>query len=171
MNTLFCIEKFIVSILEKVLSILVAILVIDVVWQVITRYILNNPSSWTTEVATILLIWISLLGTALAFQKKGHLGFDYIVEHLSPKYKNICEYIVLGIIAFFVIFILIGGGSRLVYLVLLTKQMSPVLGFKIGYAYTVIPISGILMILFLIKMLIEKIYFDIDTKNINKENK
>ena len=151
------IEKIIVKFIETVISIFTTLLVIDVIWQVTSRYILNVPCSWSTEVATILLIWITLLGTAIAFVRKGHLGFDYFVNKLRPRYKAFTEYIVLCAMGFFTIFVFIGGGSRLVYLVLITHQMSPVLGVRTGYFYTVIPICGIIMLFFIIRIFIERI--------------
>ena len=51
--------------LEKILATLMGLLVIDVIWQVSTRFILNNPSSFTDELARFLLIWLGLLGAAL----------------------------------------------------------------------------------------------------------
>ncbi|NIX00358.1 MAG: TRAP transporter small permease subunit, partial [Phycisphaerae bacterium] len=52
------------------------VLVIDVTWQVITRFVLKNPSSWTEELATYLLIWVGLLGAAVALHRGAHLGID-----------------------------------------------------------------------------------------------
>ena len=49
------------KIVRLVLIILLSLLVIDVVWQVFTRYILQAPSTFTDELARYLLIWVSLL--------------------------------------------------------------------------------------------------------------
>jgi TRAP-type C4-dicarboxylate transport system permease small subunit len=157
MKYLDYIEKIIVKIIEVIVSIFTALLVVDVVWQVASRYVFNVPCSWSTEVATILLIWITLLGAAIAFARKGHLGFDYLVNKLSKTHKTITEYLVLLSMGFFTVFVFIGGGTRLVYLVLITHQMSPVLGVRIGYFYTVIPICGVIMLFFIIRIFIEKI--------------
>ena len=52
--------------LELSLIFLMAFLVVDVLWQVLSRYILVSPSSVTDELAGYLLIWVGLLGAALA---------------------------------------------------------------------------------------------------------
>lgn len=50
--------------LEWTLVIFMSILVINVLWQVTSRYIMNSPSSFTDELAGYLLIWVGLLGAA-----------------------------------------------------------------------------------------------------------
>ena len=48
-----------------VLSFLV--LFLCVLWQVFSRYVLNNPATFTEEVSRFAVIWLSLLGTAYAY--------------------------------------------------------------------------------------------------------
>ena len=45
------------KILETVLGLLVAVMVLGCIWQVITRFVLNNPSKYTEELLRYLLIW------------------------------------------------------------------------------------------------------------------
>ena len=51
-------------ILEIVLVTLLGIMVINVSWQVFSRYVLANPSSFTDELARYLMIWLGVMGTA-----------------------------------------------------------------------------------------------------------
>lgn len=48
--------------LETVLSILVALMVVGCFWQVITRFLLHNPSKYTEELLRYMLIWLTMLG-------------------------------------------------------------------------------------------------------------
>ena len=82
--------------LEFVTAFSMAALVVDVTWQVITRFILNNPSSWTEEVATYLMIWVGLLGSAVALNRRAHLGIDYFVGKLDFKKRLITESFVIS---------------------------------------------------------------------------
>ena len=75
--------------LDFVTAAVMGILVIDVTWQVITRFILKDPSSWSEELATYLMIWVGLLGAAVALNRGAHLGIDYFVGKLSEKKKTI----------------------------------------------------------------------------------
>ena len=75
-------KSFLVKILELMLIFSVGALVLDVVWGVFTRYVMGEQAKWTEELARFLLVWVSLLGGALAFGTKGHLGVDYFVGKL-----------------------------------------------------------------------------------------
>ena len=55
-------RQFIDKLLEKFVAAIMAILVVDVLWQVISRYVLSSPSSFTDELAGFLLIWVGLFG-------------------------------------------------------------------------------------------------------------
>ena len=81
-------NKWLVRSLEWTVMIIMAVLVIDVLLQVFTRKILQNPWGWTEELARMLLIWLSLLGAAVGFQRMSHLGVDYFVNKFPPKPKN-----------------------------------------------------------------------------------
>ena len=74
------------GVLDKTLELLtmvaVAVLVVDVVWQIFTRFVLNNPSSWSEEFSTFLLMWVGLLGAAVAVNRTAHLGVDFFVLKL-----------------------------------------------------------------------------------------
>ena len=62
------------------LSFLLTIMVLDVIWQVFTRFVLKHPSSYTEELAGFLLIWIGLLGAGYAFYIRAHLGIDILKQ-------------------------------------------------------------------------------------------
>ncbi|GAB1359158.1 hypothetical protein MASR1M31_09390 [Porphyromonadaceae bacterium] len=69
-------RKSIDKVLGILLIVLMSVLIIDVMWQVISRYVLANPSSFTDEVAGYLLVWVGLLGAAYVAGKKDHLAID-----------------------------------------------------------------------------------------------
>ena len=73
------------NVLEKlVLSILVLMLV-SVVWQVFSRFVLSTPSTITDEISSFSLIWVGLLGAAYATGKNLHLAIDLIPENVVQK--------------------------------------------------------------------------------------
>ena len=79
------IKKILDRSLEVLVTTAMAVLVLDVVWQVFTRYILRNPSDWTEELATYLMIWVGMLGASVALNRGAHLGIDYFTLKLSLK--------------------------------------------------------------------------------------
>lgn len=140
------------TLLEKglgaILGLLMAAMVLDVSWQVITRFILNNPSSYTEELARFLLIWIGLLGAAYAYRKKAHLGLDILSEKLEgAAHRRLDIFISLVCMAFAAV-LMVYGGMKLVLLTLELEQLSAALQVRIGYVYTVLPLSGALIVLF-----------------------
>ncbi len=139
------------------LTILMAIMVLDVTWQVLTRFILKNPSSFTEELAGFLLIWIGLLGASYAYYTKAHLGIDVLTYKLTGTKKQVIEILINVIVLAFAFFVMVVGGLRLVNLTFTLSQISPALGIEMGYIYLVIPISGIFVIYFAIFFIVEAI--------------
>jgi TRAP-type C4-dicarboxylate transport system permease small subunit len=148
------------KILDRSLEILVmtamAVLTADVLWQVFTRFILKNPSTWTEELAIFLLIWVALLGAAVALGRGAHLGIDYLVNKLSVKKKLCTEVFVFLCIALFSLCVMVIGGIDLVTSTLKLGQVSPALGIEIGYVYLAIPISGFFIALYSVIGLVER---------------
>jgi len=134
--------------IEWLLIFLMAVLVVDVVWQVATRYILGSASSFTEEVARFLLIWIGLLGSAYAYRKNLHLAFDYLAHKLSRPVLRKLEIVIHLLIALFSILVLVMGGSYLVQLTWELNQVSAAMQIKLAYIYSVLPISGVLIVIY-----------------------
>ena len=134
--------------LKWILIILLTVMVIDVSLQVFSRYILQQSSSVTEELATFLLIWVGLLGAAYAYREKAHLGIDLISDRLSSKGKFYSEIIVLIVVVLVSFFVFVFGGLRLVYITFTLNQLSPAMRINMGFIYSVIPITGILIILY-----------------------
>lgn len=134
--------------LEWVLVFLMSILVLDVLWQVISRYVMNSPSSFTDELAGFLLIWVGLLGATYVAGKREHLAIDILLQRSSPRRKYVLEMIISSVIILFSITVLIVGGSWLVYTRFYLTVKSAALGIPLGFVYCVLPLSGILITYF-----------------------
>jgi TRAP-type C4-dicarboxylate transport system permease small subunit len=149
------------KLLELGLVILMSTLVIDVVWQVASRYLFSNPSSFTDELATFLLIWVGMAGSAYVKGKNEHLAIDILPDKLTPKKKNRLLVFINVLIILFSLTIMIIGGIWLVYTRFRLGQVSSALQVPIGYVYMIVPISGFLMI-----------YYSMDDiRQLNKEFK
>ncbi len=144
--------------LEGLVTVVVAVLVLDVLWQVFTRFILNDPSTWTEELAVFMLIWVSLLGAAVALNRGAHLGIDYFVGKLPYKVRLSTEVVVFFCVAAFSFFVMILGGVDLVSSNLELGQVSPALHVKMGYVYLAVPISGFFLTLYAIVGVAERLH-------------
>lgn len=142
-------------VLGAALAVLMAVLVLDVVWQVITRFILRDPSSFTDELARFLLIWVGLLGAAYASGQRLHLAIDLVSERLTERRKQLLGALIELVVLVFAVCVLVIGGSRLVGLTLLLGQTSAALGVPLGYVYLVLPLSGVVMTFYAVFFLAE----------------
>lgn len=148
-------KKGMTKALEWVLIAAVLFLVLDVCWGVFTRYVMGEQAKWTEELARFLLVWVALLGGAVAFGTKGHLGVDFFVEKFHPAARTVSAVFVHLVVLFFAGAIFLWGGGRVVADALAMEQMTPALGWKMGYVYLALPVSGLFMVLFTLENLIE----------------
>lgn len=135
-------------VLEWTLVVLMGVMVVNVLWQVATRFLLRNPSSYTEEVARYLLIWVGLLGASYAAGKRIHLSIDLLPEKLEGRRRHLLLLFVEACIFCFALLVLVIGGSSLVRLTLSLGQTSAALQVPLGYVYLVLPLSGLLMVFF-----------------------
>lgn len=139
------VRKKVDKILEYMLIFLMGASVINVLWQVITRFILQNPSSFTEEIARFLLIWIGLLGAAYGIGKKIHLAIDLLRQKVSDSWQIKLDIIINSLIFIFALAVMVVGGIYLVNLTFQLQQISAALQIKLGFVYLVVPLSGCLI--------------------------
>lgn len=149
------IRNGLVKLLTLAAILIMGFLVIDVLWGVFSRYIIGHQSQWTEEVATILLMWVSLLGAGLAYAEKAHLGVDYFVGKLDPSAQRVNEIIVHLIVGAFAVSAMMIGGWFLFSRTMAAEQTLPALKIQAGYKYIVVPISGCFMALFALEHIME----------------
>ena len=117
-------------------------------WQVFTRYVLQNPSSWSEELVSYLFAWASLLGASLVTGERGHMNIPIVVERLRPAWRRTLA--VFGeLVAFaFSLIILVYGGAQITQLAM--GQMTSSLGITVGVFYVVLPLCGVLNMIYTI---------------------
>lgn len=136
-------------------------MLVSVVWQVFSRFVLRAPSTITDEISSFSLIWLGLLGAAYAAGKNLHLAIDLISEDLVKRKQGFFNGVVFISIALFAFTVMIIGGIRLVQLSFQFGQTSATLEIPLGIIYMIVPISGMLIC-----------YYSIDTLlNLRKLNK
>ncbi|MEP2240126.1 MAG: TRAP transporter small permease [Maribacter sp.] len=133
------------SVLGKTLVLIMSVMVINVLWQVFTRYVTGNPSSFTDELARFLMIWIGVLGAAYVSGRNLHVAIDILPLRQSKGTQKKLKIIVAILIILFVLFAFVIGGSRLVYISYVLGQQSPALQLPLAVVYLIIPISGLLI--------------------------
>lgn len=122
--------------------------------QVVCRYGLRHSLSWSEELQKYAHIWIVFLAIPLAYRQGRHIGMNLLIAWL-PK--------VVGQILFclFDVGWLAMGLAMVIYTLPMMRrasfQISPALGVRMDYVYTVIAISGLLLALLALEKLLDKI--------------
>lgn len=135
-------------VLEIFLVILMSVLVVDVLWQVFSRYLLSSPSSFTDELAGFLLIWVGVLGAAYVAGRKEHLAIDILIQRSPPARQRRLLYLIHSLIFLFALSVMVTGGFILVYSRFVLQVKSAALQLPLGYVYIVLPISGLIIMFY-----------------------
>ncbi len=137
------------KIIETLLVLIFSLLVIDVVWQVVSRYVIGQSSSFTEEFARFSLIWLTVLGAAyINGQNEGHLSMDFLLSKLPPHKKASRQKVIQALMAVFAIIVMVIGGGNLVYTTLSLGQMSSAMQIPLGYVYAIVPACGLVIVFF-----------------------
>lgn len=151
LNTKSKLDKFI----AHMLVILMALMVINVTWQVASRYIFKDPSSFTDELSRYMMIWVGMLGAAYVAGKNEHLAIDILLTSLKTKAQDKLMVLISFCIMIFAIVVMVIGGSNLVYITFILGQKSATLQIPLAYVYSIIPFSGVLVIYYQVVSIIQ----------------
>ena len=130
-----------------VCSFALMLLVVTVTWQVFSRYVLNDPSSWTDELSRYAMVWLGLLGASYLFGIKGHLAITLLPSKLPEKVNLVLQLLINLLSLSFVYLAMFKGG-----VVLMSKtgqQLSPALQLPMSYINSILPISAVIIIIYL----------------------
>ncbi len=58
---------------------------------VLSRYVLHTPLVWVDELASLLFIWLIMLGAAVAFRRGSHMRMTALVDAATPKWRGVFE--------------------------------------------------------------------------------
>ncbi|MBN1827838.1 MAG: TRAP transporter small permease [Deltaproteobacteria bacterium] len=117
--------------------------------QVINRYVLGFVFSWTEELARFLFVWVVFIGGALIMGEDGHMAVKLLPEILKKTKAGLILDIVISIASAAFVLIMIFYGTRMSKMMMF--QTAPGLGIPMGIVYAIIPVSGLLMLFYLIQ--------------------
>lgn len=125
-----------------------------VLWQVVSRYLLNDPSTFTEEVSRFAVIWLSLLGTAYACGRLEHMAYDMLPAKLSGQALLTHMRAVAVLVLVFSVAVFVYGGGKLVARAFEVEQLSATLEVPMGWVYACIPIAGVCMVFYQVAILV-----------------
>ncbi|MDF2522100.1 MAG: Tripartite ATP-independent periplasmic transporter, DctQ component [Clostridia bacterium] len=140
-------DKVIYKVLFYACAILMFAMAAIVTAQVLSRYIVGRPFTWSEELARYIFVWMSFLGMAVGVKMGSHVALDILVKKLSGVSQKTLMLVNNGLIFFFGACMTVSG-FKLVEVGM--RQKSPTLQLPMQYVYVVIPISGIILLYFVL---------------------
>ncbi len=142
-------------VLAGFLVVLMAVMTLNVLWQVFTRFILGDPSAFTDELSRYLLIWLGVLGAGYGVGQRIHLAIDLFPRKQTGARRYYTDLFIESIVLLFAVSVMIIGGTQLVYVTLALEQTSAALQVPLGYVYIVLPVSGLLIVFYNVAHMVE----------------
>ena len=90
---------------------LVVVMVLLVLWQVVARYLLNNPSSFSEALTRYLFVWLVLITSTYAFGSRDHMYIAALNDKLKGKTKTVVNILIEALTILFAGCVMVYGGS------------------------------------------------------------
>ena len=126
------------------------VMIVTCTLQVLSRFVLAHPFSWTEEVARFSFIWWSFLGAAYVVRLNGHLGMDILVKAFPHKLRTAAQRLVFAITLGFALLVTYQG-VKITYLQ--AGQEADLVPISMAWIYSVVPFTGIIMAIYLVYLL------------------
>ena len=140
--------KKVEKVLDTVMRFLMALAMLTLLafgtWQIFTRWVLGNPSTFTDELLRYVLIIAGFIGSAYCFYRDEHLALTLITDKAKGPFKLCLDIFIEICILFFVVYVFIFGGFKLANT---ATNVSSVMHIPMKSLYMVEPVCGILIVL------------------------
>ena len=136
------------AIIDKIMNAFLAVSMLALLaggtWQIFTRWIIRDPSTFTDEFLRYALIWAAMIGSAYCFYKNEHLALDLFSSKATGIPKIALTVFIEAAIVFFVVYVFIWGGIKVSAN---ATNSSSVMHIPFKILYAVLPVSGVLIVI------------------------
>lgn len=115
--------------------------------SVFSRYVLNFSLTWAEELTRYMFVWLVYLGASLCIRRRKHIVMDIVIASMKPGMKRIFS-VINNIIMLAFVLVLAQQGFRM--MPILSTQASTALQLPMSFVYAAVPVSAILMALYLV---------------------
>lgn len=122
-------------------------------YQIVTRYFFNSPSTISEEIVTYSFTWLSILAAAYVFGKRGHLAMTFLSAKLTGKSRIWLDAFSEALVFLTALFLLTIGGYDIA--VENSTQVTNSLGISMGLVYSILPISGVIIMIYSLMNLVD----------------
>lgn len=138
--------------IEEIITVpLMAALLVVLTWQIGTRWLLNDPSLWSEELARVLFMYMSLIGCAIAIKRGTHVNITFFSDKL-PQTLRYSIVIALELAVLVSIFAIIYLGYQHVQRTAFFELIT--LGVSSAWMNYSLPLGGVFMVIRQIEKLI-----------------
>lgn len=128
--------------IEWTVSVIVAVMVINISMGIFCRYVLQNALFWTEEMSRYLMVWAGMLGAALALKDDSHIGVTFVLNRFPPPAKRVAQLAARLIVAAFLAILFFKSFD---YLKTLSIQKSAAMELPMTIPYLSVTVGAFLM--------------------------
>lgn len=137
-------EKILDSVMRFLMALSMFILVAFGTWQIFSRWVLKDPSTFTDELLRYVLIIAGMIGSAYCFYRDEHLALTLVSDRAKGVFKLILDIFIEACILFFVVYVFIYGGMKLSST---ATNVSSVMRIPMKTLYLIEPVCGVMIII------------------------
>ena len=145
------IEAFIGKLIEIPAALLVVAEVVTLFAGVVARYIVQQPLIWSDELASILFLWLAMLGSVVAFRRAEHMRMTAVVASATPAVRAYLDVVATCAALAFLLFI---AGPSYQYAYEESFITTPALQISNSWRAAALPVGIGLMVLFAVLRLL-----------------
>jgi len=139
------------AVVETIAAALVLAEIIVLFAGVVSRYVFHQPLVWSDELASIMFLWLSMLGAVVALRRGEHMRMTALVNHVQPHTRALLDTIAITASLAFLVLVLFPAGE---YAYEETFIVTPALEISNGWRASAIPVGmGLMIIVALLRLL------------------
>lgn len=120
--------------------------------QVLFRFVLRSPLSWSEEFARYCFVWLASLGAAAGVRRGLHPGLDLMVADRFGRVREAAAWIGAGCSGLLLAVLAVYGWRLAAFNM---RQLSPAMGLPMGVPYAAVPVGAVVMLVHLVARLVE----------------
>lgn len=127
---------------DHIIGWLLLISVVLNIAQVFTRYVLNDPISWTEEMVRYSTVWLTFVGAAAASLYGDHMDMNLFLDVKNRRFQAFHQAFLQLVIFGFCVLIIWQGAK---FVMLNGMQTAPTTGMPMVYVYSAMAIGGVML--------------------------
>jgi TRAP-type C4-dicarboxylate transport system permease small subunit len=141
------------NLIEGACAILMVALAVVVFIQVFNRFVLQTPLAWSEDLAMLLYQWVVFVGAALGVKRMRHFGIELVVRQFPDRWRHRIELVSPLVMLVVAVVMIVQGWTMLGFN---RNRTFATMDLSYTWAFLPIPLSGVLIIVYLIQLEIER---------------